>query len=75
MREPEAVLNNFNGYEEAKKKGTRILLRKGLLVTDLHMVSNDDKWEKKTNTICALNIYNTVFILPLKGAERNPSQY
>lgn len=60
MREPEAVLNNFNGYEEAKKKGTSILLRKGLLVTDLHMVSNDDKWEKKTNTICALNIYNSV---------------
>lgn len=38
MQEPEAVLNNFNGYEEAKKKGTSILLRKGLLVTDLHMV-------------------------------------
>lgn len=38
MQEPEAVLNNFNGYEEAKKKGTSILLRKGLLVADLHMV-------------------------------------
>lgn len=38
MQEPEAVLNNFSGYEEAKKKGTSILLRKGLLVTDLHMV-------------------------------------
>lgn len=37
-QEPEAILNNFNGYEDAKKKGTNISLQKGLLVTDLHMV-------------------------------------